>query len=89
LLEKRRGLDGAYHLKHDKHGDCVFLLLPMTDAQGLAGYRARLAKLLVEHGITEAEAPTVEAFPLRNDAEFQALLDRLEKPFETPGARHA
>ena len=89
LLEKRRGLDGAYHLKHDKHGDCVFLLLPMTDEQGLAGYRARLAKLLVEHGITEAEAPTVEAFPLRTDAEFQTLLDRLEKPFETPGERQA
>jgi hypothetical protein len=89
LLEKRRGLDGAYHVKHDKHGDCVFLLLPMTDEQGLAGYRARLAKLLIEHGITEAEAPLVEDFPLREEGDFQALLDRLDKPFEAPGAKRA
>lgn len=60
LLGQRRGLDQPWVIENEKGWTIVFMLLPLTDAGGLAGYRQRLTATIKEHfGYDTLEAASI------------------------------
>ncbi|MFZ0257049.1 MAG: PelD GGDEF domain-containing protein [Gammaproteobacteria bacterium] len=82
LLGQRRGLDQPLVIENALGWPTLFMLLPLTDSGGLAGYRQRLTATLKEHfGYETLEAAGIafHGHPITPTSSLQTVLEPLCK----------
>lgn len=80
LLGQRRGLDQPWVVENAQGWPTVFMLLPLTDAGGLEGYRQRLTATIKEHfgyAALEAAGIAFHGHPVTPTSSLQTVLKPL------------
>ncbi|MCK4494065.1 MAG: hypothetical protein KAU26_08405 [Methylococcales bacterium] len=49
IMSSQRGLDSAWNVKNELGQQCIFVLLPLTNFDGVEGYKIRLQKMLAQN----------------------------------------
>ncbi|MCK5728333.1 MAG: hypothetical protein KAH08_03840 [Methylococcales bacterium] len=49
IMSSQRGLDSAWNVKNNIGQQCIFVLLPLTDFNGVEGYKLRLQQMLEQN----------------------------------------
>lgn len=77
VAEQRRGLDQEWHTRRADGRPLLFVVMPLTDEQGLKGYRARLERMLSERFPELIDEVQVEVRPIDGVTPVDQLLREL------------